>query len=426
KLPGLFAVLFEKEHLNYFVEILSSSSSNIRQAAREVIINNAQKIEATELVSYLKENTFYARKNIADIIIIKDDPKVVPAVAKLYKETNDEALKKNLLPILKAFPAPTTKELLMSIIEKGSYWERSAAVELLKSYNDPQVITLLEKLLDDKDIPTLKNAVDSLGMMKANSSAIKMVKLIEHDDLILRQKAVEALQKLTNPVIIPELIKMMKSTNVNTRRAIVELLNSIKDEESIKALIHSLEDDDWWVREIATDALTQSQDQMIPEMLQKLLHVKNVAVRQCAVTFFSKIRAPYVLKDLIVLLDDPEWMIREKSVAALSMINDERAIPYILKKASDNYIKHSLPTYLLLFDKEPAIKGLLKLLEIGDNDVVLSCLKVINRKVITEAIPILKKIGANAQFEVQDQINNTIRILSGDKDINTYQQGWRD
>ena len=425
KAHDLMEVLFDTAHLQYFLHPLSSTNGKIRQATREVLERHLSSINSADLISSMQDSTFYARKNISDLILIKNDPKVAQGAINLYRETKDDALKKSILPIFEKFPNPQIKDFLLKLNKKCSYWERGYAINLLKSYNDPQVAQVLEEMLDEKDVSLLKNVVDSLGMMKVHSSARKIVPLLESDDLLLRQKAVEALQQLKNPTIVPDIMNLLKSSNVNTRRCVAEVLNSFNDEQSITALIKALEDDDWWVREIATEALSQNGSNMIPDMLKKLLHVKNIKVRQCASSFFSKISAPYVLKDLIRLLDDEEWMIRENAVKGLALINDERALPYLVKKVGDHDIKRSLPNYISQFKREHAVWGIAKLLETGDDDVLLACLKVITKNTYDELVPILKKVGQNAKFEVHDQVSNTIRALTGDVKTINNDPNWR-
>jgi HEAT repeat protein len=104
-------------------------------------------------------------------------------------------------------------------------------------------------------------------------------------------------------------VKMLATTIVAdedpmTRKHAIYLISMYRNTDCIPALIHGLRDEEKVVRAQALQAL--------------------VAIGKPA------------LKDLINLLNDPDWKVRYRAAEALGMIGDEKAVNPLIRILSDN------------------------------------------------------------------------------------------
>ncbi len=405
---------FTSECIDAYLQVLNHERASLRVIFRDVLAQHIKEIPTEKLLNLCKTSgSFSSGKNLADLLILKNDPSCISSLIVLFSEVKDETVQRNILHILDHFNDRKIRDFLLWLIRKGNYNLRSKAIQMLSTYHDKQVEDMLLDMLQQKDIMMVRSAIECLGLMNIHTAAPKIASLLTHSDLQVRQKVVDALKLLKSPSVVSYLIHLQKEGDINARRLSLEILRNIEDPASVEVLVHALENDDWWIRELATDSLSRSPQKEIHELLRNFLRSDNSKVRSCAMTFFAQTPDPEVQEDLIALLQDPDKIVREKAVAGLSLLADPALFPKIEALVHDEEIRKKLPPYVAHYGEEKASRALKALLESGDDDAILASLAVIKEQSYMSMVPFLQELSEKTVLDVQEQILNTLLKMTG-------------
>src|SRR5439155_15281372 len=89
--------------------------------------------------------------------------------------------------------------------------------------------------------------------------------------------------------------------------------------------------EDWWVRERVMDALVELGGQRLTLHIVALLTDASDVIRRFAVSVLGRLKDPKALRSLVqTATQDTDWWVKETAIEAVALINDARAVPYIV------------------------------------------------------------------------------------------------
>jgi twitching motility protein PilT len=222
-----------------------------------------------------------------------------------YLDTEGVSIPKVVIDSARRFPSPRTFAMLERRFRMGPN-----ALRLV-------VLSTLETIGNDDSLPLLAEAL-----------AIKNVQV--------RQRAGEVLSTLSiNKKInlARTLLWLLRSRDVNVRRMAVDVAKKVGDPngELWPALLRFLRDEDWWVRERVMDALVEMAGTQLTRHIVGYLQDSSDVVRRYAVDVLMRLKDPASLGSLVrTAMADTDWWVRERAIESIALINDPRAVPYIV------------------------------------------------------------------------------------------------
>jgi twitching motility protein PilT len=283
------------------------------------------------------------------------------------------------------------------------------ALEGLRSFSSPRAIETLTWLLRAGPNTIRFSVMETLEAIGTEVVVPPLVEMLGHTQPVVRTRAAETLSRLSKAGKLDlkrTIIWLLRSRDVNIRRMAVEILQSVPDSEGQlwPKLLEFLRDEDWWVRERVMDALV---DMAGAELVRHLVaYLKDPAenLRRFAVDALIRLKAPESLGALVrTATSDTDWWVRERAVAAIGAIKDQRAVPHIIDLMLKNPdLRVACLDALGAMEARSASAHVASLLPCDDSDVcvaVLRCLKALGD---TEQTPVLQDLVENARPTVRN------------------------
>ncbi|MFQ5560334.1 MAG: HEAT repeat domain-containing protein [Nitrospinota bacterium] len=418
---AILSALYSPKFLDDYIALLAHPQGKIRNLLKQVINIKAGKQGVAALLNNFDHPIPILRSSVVDILKEHVDSGTVFQISQFLGNENRDVVRHSV-ELLGIIGGPEALDHLLSVFKKSDLQLKRKIVKLFLKNKELGAIDMLSELLEtEKDPELLKLILDFFINVLERGADKKTVSAIQahltSNDLLIRQKAVDALGKAATAAIIPDVLSLLKGTDVNIRRSVVDILNMIKDPKAGEVLIHCIQDKDWWVREIATEALLKlsEQDDTIQKNLLPLLSAKDENTRRIVAEYFNQIVYIPAYQPLLKLLDDEDWWVREKAVSALGKMNNPEAIPFILEHIADTDIRAAIPEALGHIRSEKAVKALLSLLEQDDKVIRLAALKAVGKFDTPDVKDHIKIAVLDGESEISELALNLLEQKSGKK-----------
>ena len=211
-----------------------------------------------------------------------------------------------------------------------------AAVDGLRRFASARVIAALERKLRAGPRAIRLAVLNALEAIGTDAVLPPLVDALAHKQIPVRNRAAEVLKHLSMEGKLDlsrTVVWLLRSRDVNVRRMATEVIRAVPDpDQSLwPKLMGVLRDEDWWVRERVMDALIElGGTQLTPHMVP-LLGDKSDVIRRFAVNVLGRLKDPKALRSLVqTATQDPDWWVKETAIEAVALINDARAVPYIV------------------------------------------------------------------------------------------------
>lgn len=264
---------------------------------------------------------------------------------------------------------------LISIVrdETLHVWARNEAARALGHTGSEHALDSLIQVLEDKEIDPIvtRGATYGLGFLKAVKAVPMLIESLDDNHTAVRMGIVYALGQIGTDEAVDGLIQSLDDTDGYVRRMSYSYLRTLKPDKNIEFLTLSLRDKDWGVREDAIEDLVKLEDATVDILIQIIEDKKNPA-RWQAVRILGKIQAEKASLEIVALLKDDDWMIRNEAAVALALINTKWIIAPLLGLLSgiDKKSCESAAWILGEIRSQDAVEPLLKLLEKDDYSVI--------------------------------------------------------
>ncbi len=286
-------------------------------------------------------------------------------------------------------------------------WVAKAAVGALGRLRTPLAIETLGEASRIDNVAIQTACVDALLAIGSDEAVPTLVTLLESENLVLRNKATEGLVALGRDGkvnLARMLVLMMNSPNVHVRRAVVEIINEVGDRDGTlwKRLVRHLRDEDWWVRERATEVLVNISGDQITEHVIELLEDPSDIVRRYAVEVLLRLKDLRAIAPLAkAAKDDADWWVQERAIEALGEIGDRRATPVVVNLLKNPALHWVCVEALGRLGDPRAIPYLGRLMLKSSGAFRLAVLKALDAIGSPEIVPEVTRVANDVDKEVR-------------------------
>jgi twitching motility protein PilT len=227
-------------------------------------------------------------------------------------------------------------DMLTPLLDSPRLNLAKAALEGLKRFSSPRVISVLQRMLrggSDAFRLTVMNVLEAIG---SDQILPALVEALSHKQNAIRNRADEVLARLSKAGKLQPsstIIHLFKSGDLDVRRMAMALARSVQDpaKELWPELLSLLAEEDWWVRERAVDLLVEMAGSQLTSHLVPYLTNSSEIIRRYAVSLLIRLKDPSTLGVLVRLVaGDSDWWTRERAIRAITAINDPRTVPFIV------------------------------------------------------------------------------------------------
>ncbi len=214
--------------------------------------------------------------------------------------------------------------------------EREPAEGDSKKAPSERVVAALGEALRDSDAEVRKQAVHSLGQLRAASATAALANALADAEPEVRAQAAFALGDLRATSAAEALRKALTTdANAEVRQQAAFALGQIRDEGAVQALGAAVRDKDAEVRQQAVFALGQLRAAGAVPALTAAVQDADADVRQQAVFALGQIRAEGAVAPLLGALKDAQPDVREQAAFALGQIGSREAVPALIAALKD-------------------------------------------------------------------------------------------
>jgi HEAT repeat protein/beta-lactamase regulating signal transducer with metallopeptidase domain len=199
-----------------------------------------------------------------------------------------------------------------------------------------RVVAALSGALRDEDAEVRKEAVFSLGQLRAESSATALAGALGDAEGEVRAQAAFALGELRVASAVDALGKALASdSEAEVRQQAAFALGQIRAESAVPALMAALRDKEGEVRQQVCFALGQIRDPRAVSGLAAAVADSDAEVRQQAVFALGQLRAEEAAGPLTGALKDADAEVRQQAAFALGQLGSEKAVPALIAALKD-------------------------------------------------------------------------------------------
>lgn len=229
--------------------------------------------------------------------------------------------------------------VLIEALHGEFFTVRARSAMALANIGDVRVLPELLPLLKDHEDETRIAACTAIGRFRDPSTFDELANVALDDMKIeVRQAAVMALGDTKNPAAIPFLMEALRDSFwwFEREQAVRVLLTAIEGmgDDVVEPLIEALGDREGTVRKYAAMILGRLRDPRAIEELGMTVYDLHHEVSLTAAEALAQFGAPAV-ELLAEALIHPEASVREHAIIGLSMIRDERVVPYLIEMLHD-------------------------------------------------------------------------------------------
>ena len=266
----------------------------------------------------------------------KDTPGALRAIALALRDTDERVA----IAGIGAFTAHCSEDEYFQhvapCLESGSLNLVRASLDGLRRFDSERSLALLEKAFRAGPNSVRLAVLASLEAMASDATIPLLVQALHSTNVNIRQRGADILSGLATSKkldLARTILWLLRSRDVNVRRLAVEIVKKVGDPtgELGPKLLRFLRDEDWWVRERVTDALVEMSGTQLTRYIVQYLQDPSDIVRRYAVDVLMRLADPASLGALVrTATTDTDWWVRERSIEAIGLLKDPRAIPYVM------------------------------------------------------------------------------------------------
>jgi HEAT repeat protein len=265
---------------------------------------------------------------------------------------------------------------------------RRAIVSALKKYCSDDAIQAILTRLEKTDPPINEEYLLILGSLH-NSAAIgeimklptdirfKAIDIFQHEpdsrvfsnflpflkdeDWVIRDKASNALGEIGGTDTVDAIMPLLESKDWAPREAAIKILGYIGGKQTIDRILQLLSNTDTDTQKYAIRVLGDIGGNEVVTPLLKLLSNKDLGVRKSAVDALGKVKSAKAFANIAALINDKNSSLRESAARALGNIGGEAAVEPLLLALKDTVagVRSAAAEALGKID-DPKVLGVLK------------------------------------------------------------------
>ena len=283
-----------------------------------------------------------------------------------------------------------------------------AAVDGMRRFSSARAIAALERKLRAGPRTIRLAVINALEIIGTDVVLPPLVEALGHKQIPVRNRAAEVLKQLSlegKLDLSRTVVWLLRSRDVNVRRMATEVIRSVPDPDRAlwPKLMGVLRDEDWWVRERVMDALLElGGTQLTPHIVPMLADASDV-IRRFAVNVLGRLKDPKALRALVqTATQDADWWVKETAIEAVALINDARAVPYLvhIMEADANLAPVCIQA-LLDMGAKPAVPQVAALCSAQSADTRFLVVKFLDKFDAREHAAAVAKLNDDAHLKVR-------------------------
>jgi twitching motility protein PilT len=315
-------------------------------------------------------------------VLEKDRPAALQAIAVGFGDPTEATL----LEVIGAYNAIASEDDYFSeiarFLEDTNLAVVKAAVQGLGRFSSLRAIDALQRVLRAGPNKVRFVAISTLEQIGSEEALPPLLEALGHNQAVVRTRVAEALARLGKAGkidMVRAVVFLLRSRDVTVRRMAVEVLQSISDPEGRHwpRLLGFLRDEDWWVRERVIDALVDmAGPALLPHVVVYLMEPSS-SLRRFAIDALLRLKAPESLGALVrAATTDADWWVRERAIAAIAAIKDQRAVPHVVDLMLKNPdLRVACVDALAAMEAKSASAHVAALLPSDDGDLCLAVIR---------------------------------------------------
>jgi twitching motility protein PilT len=177
-------------------------------------------------------------------------------------------------------------------------------------------------------------------------------------------------------------ILLLRSPRADVRRVATQFVGRIRSDDALaNSVFDSIREEDWWSRERVLEALVELGLPRVGERLMAHLEDDSPLVRRFAIFGLLRLRDPRTLPALLRhAASDDDWWVREQATQAIAELGDPRAIPYLVALVRERWDLRVVALEALeSMQADDALMGFADLTSDDDPAVVIAMLEILGR-----------------------------------------------
>ncbi|HEX9577623.1 MAG TPA: PilT/PilU family type 4a pilus ATPase [Myxococcales bacterium] len=386
-----------------------------RIEALEVLVSFAKHQAVPALQAALAVGTpaeqVQALKHLGDAKAMGKDPaSALKVIAPFLDGSKPEAV---VMQAIGSFSALCAEEdwfeFVAPFLDSDAIGFIKAAVDGLRRFSSVRVIAALERKMRAGPRAIRLAVLNALEAIGNDSVLPPLVDALSHKQIPVRNRAAEVLKQLSMEgklELSRTVIWLLRSRDVNVRRMATEVIRGVADPDSTlwPKLMSVLRDEDWWVRERVMDALIELGGLRLTPHIVPLLADKSDVIRRFAVNVLGRVKDPKALRTLVqTATQDPDWWVKETAIEAVALINDARAVPYIVHiMGADPDLQPICIQALVDMNAKGAAQQVAALCKSGSPDVRFLAVKFLEKFDANEHAPLVARLIDDPNLKVRN------------------------
>ncbi len=328
------------------IQALKDADSFVRWNAADALGKIGSEKAVEPLIQALKDVDSSVRWNAADALGKIGSERVVEPLIQALKDV-DSSVRWNAADALGKIGSERVVEPLIQALKDTNFSVRWNAADALGKISGEKVVEPLVQALKDVDSSVRWKAADALGKIGGEKVVEPLIQALKDTDSHVRWNATDALGKIGGEKVVEPLIQALKDTDSHVRRKAADALGKIGSEKVIEPLIQALKDTDSHVRRKVVGALGRinisRKINIVTFALLEMLEDKDSYLCHKAIEILGKIGGGIVIRWLIPLLQDNDFLVRQSAAKSLGEIAFPMQIDYLYKLIPTTYGLHEIP-----------------------------------------------------------------------------------
>jgi twitching motility protein PilT len=342
-------------------------------------------------------------------LMAKDVPGALRAIATALNDATERVA----LQAVAAFATLASEDDYFAniglLVDSTNAAAAKAAIEGLRRFRSPRTMGVLERKLAGGPKAIKLSVLATLEALGSDEVVPLVVTALAMRAIDVRTRAAEVLTNLAvagKIELARTILWLLRSRDVNVRRMAVDMAKKVGDPsgELAPRLLRYLRDEDWWVRERVMDALVEMAGRQLTRHLVGYLQDPSDVVRRYAVDALERVKDPAAVGALVrAAQSDVDWWVRERAIEAIGVLNDARAVPYLLdllKKEPD--LQRACLVALGTLKATSAAGTVAGLLDAEDPDIRLLVIETLGALEDPSQAPAVAKLQQDGDHRVRD------------------------
>lgn len=418
----VFVRLSEQElRIGDVVWMLSDPDRMVRHYATQLITSRRLDGAAAAILKDARDATGAARNHLVNIIPTLQDDSVFERLEKMLSGNNKRE-RELALEVVLAFPTQRVSKFLTELLEHENRELRYRALQKLTSERKegealtPQVMGLVEKLVEDKDERIRLKCFQCLGEVPTQKTVDLFLERLPHEQYNVQTaiiKQIEGFMGRPELGMVDRLLPLLSQGDDMLRSMALKLTVAHSDpREIIKKILIMSNSLMGWMRDRILHTIRDMGDQLLPSIAQLLSH-EDPDVRTKALIFASDFDSPLLVLPATKLLKEDDWWARIIAMDLLGRLGDERAVGPLIECLKDEDVRWSAVEALSRIGSPAALGPIAKLLGDKVPEVRLQVITALELYNDPRALVLLKKsMEKDPDVEVRERALHAYRAIS--------------